>query len=79
MNNELRCNRFHVSSVQVRVLDVVQKCVAPVQSVGGQVDGQPIRPAERQVFENLPARTVRESSADVCRSVPLREENVPAF
>jgi len=68
---------LHVGAVQVRMLDVVQQRVAPVQPVRGEVDGQTVGPSQRYVAEHDQVGAVGVRAADVGRPVPLGEEYVP--
>ena len=65
-----------VRSVQVGVLHVVQQSVAPVQPVAVVVDAESVRPAQQHVLEHHHVAAVGVGSADVGRSVPLREKYV---
>ena len=65
-----------VRAVQVGVLHVVQQGVAPVQPVAVVVDAESVRPAQQHVLEHHHVAAVGVRSADVGRTVPLREKDV---
>lgn len=68
---------LHVCSVQIRVLDVVQQCVTPVQSVRSEIHGQTVWPSQCDVTEHDQIRTVGVRTANVGRPVPFGKEYIP--
>jgi len=78
MSDQGRIDGFHVGTVQIRVLYVVQQRVAPIQPIGGEIDGQTVGPSERDIAEHDQIRAVGVRATDVGRPVPFGEEYVPA-
>lgn len=67
---------FDVGSVEVRVLDVIEQGVTPVDAIGFEVDREAVGPAEGYVLEDHQAGAVGVGSADVGGAVPLGEVDV---
>lgn len=76
MSDQRGIDGFHVGTVQIRMLDMVQQRVAPVQPIRAEIDGQTVWPSERYVPEHDQIRTVGVRATDVGRTVPFGEEYV---
>ena len=65
------------TTVNTGVLDLIKRCISPVQPLSRVVDGDAIGPGQVSVVKNHPVLTIHRGSFDLGRVAPVRPVHVP--
>lgn len=77
MPDTLRVDSLYISTIQLGVLHMIQQGITPIYTVSCIINGQAIRPTQEHIAEDHDIGAVKESSADVSWTVPLRIKDIP--
>src|SRR5882724_5792643 len=69
-------DRLDVGTIKVCILNVIEKGITPVKFVCFVVNAESVRPSKKDTPEYHDTTSIQMGSTDVCRPIPLREEDI---